>query len=178
MVYEKKHGEGGNSQGEGRTKLYMVWSGIRARCRDPKHVSYGNYGRKGIMVCKEWDDYKVFRRWAIENGYSEGLWIDRIDSRGHYEPTNCRWITPQANVRRTKRTYLAFGESKTMIEWFEDERCAVTYYTLRNRLQRGWDVEEAITTETSSRRKLPARTWTGTKIKGREELRPRIESLR
>ena len=49
-----KHGD--NITGK-RTKLYQVWVGMRARCNDPKHISYKNYGGKNIKVCPEWDDY-------------------------------------------------------------------------------------------------------------------------
>lgn len=43
-----------------------------------------------------------FRKWALENGYSEELTIDRIDFDGIYEPSNCRWVT-RAENNRNKR---------------------------------------------------------------------------
>lgn len=180
MGFKKKHGEGGNTNGEGRTKLYMVWSGMRARCRDPRHISYKNYGARGIKVSPEWDTYPPFRKWAYANGYVEGLEIDRVDADGHYSPDNCRWATKQANRRRNRPTYVAFGEAKTMMEWSEDERCACTYYTLRNRIQRGWDIEEALTTPTQAagaKIHLPAQNWKGQPIPGRTPLKPRVRSL-
>lgn len=174
-----KHNEAGDANGKGRTKLYMLWSGMRARCRDPKHISYKHYGAKGVKVCDEWSDFVVFRDWARESGYAEGLDIDREDANGHYEPNNCRWITRAENVRRTKPTYIAFGEAKTMVEWSEDRRCAVTYYTLRNRIQRGWDIEEAIGAQTHKpgEGRMPSSNWKGQPIKGRKPLKPRIKSL-
>ena len=39
----------------------------------------------------------------MENGYSEGLQIDRINNDGNYEPSNCRWVTPRKNCMN-KRT--------------------------------------------------------------------------
>ena len=140
-----KHGEN-VEQGRKRSKLYQVWCGMRARCRDPKHVSYKSYGARGIKVDKRWDDYTAFRDWALDNGYEEGLEIDRKDSDDHYSPENCQWITVRANRRRQQPTIVAFGEAKTLIEWSEDERCEVTYYVLRNRKNRGWDFERALTT--------------------------------
>jgi hypothetical protein len=34
----------------------------------------------------------------MNNGYKEGLSIDRINSSKNYEPSNCRWITLSKNV--------------------------------------------------------------------------------
>lgn len=146
-----KHGD--NVTGK-RTKLYQVWIGMRARCNDPKHISYKHYGARGIRVDPRWDDFQVFKEWSYENGYVDPgeerspLEIDRIDNEGPYAPENCQWIHRKENRQKQSqhKRYGAWGELKTMGQWAEDERCVVTYYVLRNRLQRGWEPERAIGT--------------------------------
>ena len=82
-------------------KLYGVWCSMKARCNNPNTKSYKNYGGRGIKVCDEWqNNFKSFYEWAINNGYKEGLEIDRIDNNGNYEPNNCRFITKQENISR------------------------------------------------------------------------------
>ena len=61
------------------------------RCYNEKSVMYNTYGAKGIKVCNEWHDREVFRKWCIENGYVKGLRLERIDSKGNYEPNNCKF---------------------------------------------------------------------------------------
>lgn len=68
------------------------------RCYDPRNNQYHNYGGKGITICDEWlSSLDSFYNWAINNGYEDGLTIDRIDSNKNYEPSNCRWITRSLN---------------------------------------------------------------------------------
>lgn len=38
---------------------------MRQRCNNPKNKAYENYGGRGITICKEWDDFAVFREWAL-----------------------------------------------------------------------------------------------------------------
>lgn len=90
----------------GKTKLYNVWKGMKSRCRDERNTSWKYYGAMGVTVCKEWQDsYPAFHAWSMENGYEEGLTIDRIDPYGNYEPDNCRWTTwkVQMNNLRTRK---------------------------------------------------------------------------
>jgi len=82
-------------------KLYNVWGGIKRRCYNKNQKSFKNYGARGIKMCNEWkNDFKSFYEWALNNGYKEGLEIDRINNNGNYEPNNCRWITKQENISR------------------------------------------------------------------------------
>lgn len=137
--------------GRSHTPLGDVWKAMRRRCQSPKHVSYHNYGGRGIEVCAEWDsDFVAFESWALSNGYGRGMEIDRFPNRdGNYEPSNCRWVTGKENSRntRTNRVIEAFGESKCVAEWLDDPRCVVSRRSLMRRISKGIAPEIAITTE-------------------------------
>lgn len=75
--------------------LYSIWCGIKTRCYNAKAANYKYYGAKGIVMCDEWkNDFMVFYKWAINNGWQPGLTIDRYpNGKGNYEPSNCRIAT-------------------------------------------------------------------------------------
>ena len=92
-------------------RLYSIWKSMKKRCENPNCKSYKWYGAKGVSVCDDWHDYRVFKEWAINNGYDENAeygqcTIDRINPFGNYEPTNCRWAT-LAEQARNKRDKVA-----------------------------------------------------------------------
>lgn len=79
---------------------------MKERCYNKNAANYRNYGGRGISICNDWlNSFESFRNWAIENGYSDSLSIDRINVDGNYEPPNCRWATQkeQNNNKRNNR---------------------------------------------------------------------------
>jgi len=83
-----------------KQRLYQVWADMLARCNNPNIACWKYYGGRGIEVCAEWMKFASFKAWAETTGYSNDLTIDRIDSDGNYEPSNCRWITLYENQMR------------------------------------------------------------------------------
>lgn len=109
----RKHATGNTycvKHGMYKTRLYGIWCHIKSRCLNPTNDSYFNYGGRGITVCDEWkNDFIAFYKWAISNGYSDNLSIDRIDKDGNYEPSNCRWADADTQIRNTRRnTFLTY----------------------------------------------------------------------
>lgn len=129
-----------------KTEVRSRWSRMLSRCEDEDNPQYQDYGGRGIYVCDEWHDFHIFYDWCIKNELMPYLQIDRTDNDGPYSPSNCSVVTRKKNARNKRNTkYLtAFGETKSMSEWAEDNRCVVAYTSLAQRLARGWPVEDAI----------------------------------
>lgn len=107
----KKHGYTKTHQ-----KLYYVWHAMKKRCNDKANK---NYGGRGISYCKEWESSEAFCEWALTNGYTEGLELDRIDTNGNYEPSNCRWVDRKTNAQNQRRSTIlsAGGKEQCVSEW-------------------------------------------------------------
>lgn len=140
--HPKKHGLS-------RSRIYGIWLNMKNRCLKPNAKHYEYYGGRGITVTDEWlgeNGFDCFYKWAMENGYSDGLTIDRIDTNFGYAPDNCRWATMAQQVdNRSNTRYMTLnGETKSIKEWSKTTGLSrrVLYY----RTTHGWNDEKALTT--------------------------------
>lgn len=124
--------------GLSRSRVYFVWIEMRQRCGNPNHKHFDLYGRRGIQVCHEWQDFRSFYSWAISNGYQAGLSIERKDNDGNYSPDNCKWVGQKEQTDNTRRSKLISynGQTKSLRAWADS--LGENYNTLRSRLRIGW----------------------------------------
>ena len=122
-VTAKKNREISKYNGESRSeyaRVLRIYNAMIRRCYNKNDGRYEDYGGRGIKVCKEWyESYYSFKSWALSNGYSDFLSIDRIDVNGDYEPNNCRWATQseQMNNTRVNKRITYQGGTKTLTQW-------------------------------------------------------------
>lgn len=115
--------------------LRTRWRSMHRRCKSGP----GNYEKFGVSVCEEWQGesgFENFKNWAIENGFSSELVIDRIDTYGNYSPENCRWVTQkQNNCNKTDTVYVYDGDKKVSLS----EYCEIygLNHSQRQRIYRG-----------------------------------------
>lgn len=115
--------ERSTKHGDARERLYCIYIGMKKRCYNPNNNAYKYYGGRGIKICDEWlENYLNFKSWALNNGYTEKLTIDRIDVNGDYEPSNCRWVTMKVQANnKTDSVYIDYnGKSQTLRQWCDE----------------------------------------------------------
>lgn len=93
MKVARQFSKGSTSHGGSGTRLHNIWNGMKDRCTRKNHPHFQHYGGKGITVCEEWQNFVVFRDWALKNGYNEELSIERLKNNLGYMPSNCTWAT-------------------------------------------------------------------------------------
>jgi hypothetical protein len=136
-----KHGHASTTY---TSPTYHTWAGMVARCTNPKHRSYPQYGGNGIAVCKRWLTFSNFL--ADMGEKPTGTSLDRIDSKKGYAIHNCRWATSskQARNKGNNRLLTHKGKTQCVAEWAEE--LGIPVPTLNDRLLSGWDDERALST--------------------------------
>lgn len=105
--------------GKCHTRLYRIFHMMKDRCYNPKTWAYQFYGAKGVKIYQEWlDNFNSFYDWAMNNGYTDELSIERKDVNGNYEPNNCTWITRAEQAKNRTMTHFVIykGERMTLMD--------------------------------------------------------------
>ena len=145
---------------DNHSRLNRIYREIKARCYNTNTPNYKKYGAIGITVCKEWLNpehatgtnncsvgFTEFKKWALANGYSDNLTIDRINNKKGYSPCNCRWVTQktQQNNRTNNHLINYKGRTQTLMQWSEE--LGFNYCKVKQRLNKlHWSVEKAFET--------------------------------
>lgn len=131
--------------GHAKSLEYRIWGTMISRCDKPDHISYPDYGAKGITVCERWRNSVSDFIADMGPRPSRKHSIDRIDSAGNYEPSNCRWASPKEQSRNTSRNRFIThnGETLTLAEW--GERAGIKAGLIGSRLKAGWSLDDALT---------------------------------
>lgn len=78
---------------------YMTLCAIRQRCNYKKNCNYQYYGGKGVKCLLTIKDIKSL--WRRDKAFNlKKPSIDRINSKGDYTLTNCRFIEHSENISR------------------------------------------------------------------------------
>jgi hypothetical protein len=126
-----------------KTRLHRIWVSMHARCECPSHRSYEKY--KDRKICDEWHlipkarkqlGFLAFFNWAMANGYSDNLTLDRIDNDKGYSPDNCRWITNKEQQKNKSDNVVVeyMGVKKILTDWVKElniSRMAVVHCVRR-----------------------------------------------
>lgn len=139
-----------NSIKHGRSRkkdpTYKAWVHIRYRCNNKNSSGYKYYGAKGIKLCDRWESFENFLA-DMGDRPSRQHSIDRIDPRGDYTPSNCRWLLK--NRQNNNRSCVHVVEYKGVeYEGFEDlaKVCGIHENTLYKRYKAGWPIEKIVET--------------------------------
>jgi hypothetical protein len=138
-----KHGMAG-------TRMYRIWSGMKARCYNPSNDAWGRYGGRGIVVCERWHDFAMFI--ADMGERPAGTSLDRINNDGNYEPGNCRWATQTQQTRNTRSNRWVVVDGLRMVFAEAAEKYGISPATAWLRLKSGWSEDDAFMVPAFGRR--------------------------
>lgn len=102
-------------------------------------------------MCQEWsEDFVVFLA-DMGKRPSKLHQLDRRDNDGNYDPSNCRWSLPAAQMVNRRNTRMVGEQPLAVLA----KHYGIPANTLRARVLKGWDLQDALTRPV--RPKRPAR---------------------
>jgi hypothetical protein len=127
-----------------RSREYGIWNQMIQRCSNPNNQAFKDYGARGIAVCNRWRDFVNF--FEDMGDCPVGKSLDRIDTNGNYDPSNCRWANSfvQANNKRSNVFIECNGKRMSIAEWSRETGLSEGLISARKR--RGWADSKCLNT--------------------------------
>jgi hypothetical protein len=128
----------GATVGKKQSRLYQVWSQIKARCFKKDHPKYHNYGGRGITLDSGWrNSFAAFQadlQSEIGERPTKKHTLGRIDNDKGYVPGNLEWQLPTVQNRNTRKNHLVFfqGAMRSLAE--VSEMTGVDHRRLQHRV--------------------------------------------
>lgn len=107
-----------HGKSRGKSRAYTSWADMKARCLNPNSEVYNYYGGRGILICDEWLKFENFISDMGEPPTPTHT-LDRKNTNGNYEPSNCRWATKEEQSNNTRRSLFVEynNQRKTVAQW-------------------------------------------------------------
>lgn len=123
---------------EQRSREYRTWRCMRRRAGRAS-------GYETVTVCERWSGPDCFPKFLADMGMapSENHWIERINCRGNYEPSNCRWATVKEQMRNRSSSVLVEFQGKTQCISAWAEELNIDPHLLYRRFSNDWTPERA-----------------------------------
>ena len=136
----------------GMPSEYTTYFGMIARCCNPNHARYADYGGRGITVCQRW--LESFKNFIEDMGPKPTLshTIERENNDLGYGPENCIWQTRKMQCRNTRRNkFIEFeGVRATLAEW--EEITGIRQGLISERLRRGLCASDCLSVQSLKQR--------------------------
>lgn len=131
------------------TPTYVSWAAMKTRCNNKNQKDSSRYIERGITYCREWESFEAF--YADMGERPKGMTLDRIDCDGDYTPENCRWASmKQQQQNKSTAVWIEYdGKRMVLSDWARYLEMPVE--TLRHRLTRTDDLQDAFYGDWSSR---------------------------
>lgn len=137
--------------------LYVLWAGIKARCFDPNHVGFKDYGARGITICERWltgnndlTGFECFRADMGERPTAKHT-VERKDNNAGYSPDNCIWETRKVQSRNQRGNHFVVvdGERMCLVDALAKRGLGIgTFYY---RTSHGWSEDRALNEPVNTR---------------------------
>jgi len=146
------------THGMSRTPEYQAWFNMKARCFNPNHKAYPDWGGRGITVCDRWLNLENFLADMGSRPTAKHS-LDRIDNDGDYSSKNCKWSTKaeQQNNQRSNRLITIENDTRTIAQWAKEMGYGES--VINKRLDMGWSEFDAVMTPVRFRSKSTKKTF-------------------